>query len=420
MAGVLAALVAAGAQAPDQAPYAAPQATERVADGPRPVRLDNSLAKFAAGAQPGAPPNLTITNPFMDPARPLFAKAEAIECTADGGLVISGGAGPDQYGRAFATGFWRVAADGAVAALHSRPAGGGASARCDTPFASTGLQASDFSLAADGRVLLASSAAALAVAPTGLVTRLAGSPAACQGPGNASIEGDQDGASPSARFKDPGRLVEDSDGNVWVADQKGCALRRIAPDGEVTTVIPPSIACNPADAAPDRLLLRNLTWDPVNRELVSGGDLLASRPSHNLYTTIWRIKPTGEFRRVFFATKLGRNPARQNVDGINALAVDPKGRIHIVSLLMVFEQRGFDVLQLMRVDEQKGTLVPITGTRIPPGTYLPDHPLDGRAELAWFQGTRDLCFSPDGTAFVNDDRIIRRVDPSGPVSTWVF
>jgi len=141
----------------------------------------------------------------------------------------------------------------------------------------------------------------------------------------------------------------------------------------------------------------------------------------NLYTMIWRTKPTGECRRVFYAWKLGRNnPAKVGVDGIRAMALDAQGRIHIVSLLMLFERRGWDAFQLLRIDEVGNTVVPLTGTKIPNGAFLRDQPLDAPSALAWFQYTRGLCFSPDGTAYVNDDMSIRRIDPKGQVTTWVF
>jgi hypothetical protein len=102
------------------------------------------------------------------------------------------------------------------------------------------------------------------------------------------------------------------------------------------------------------------------------------------------------------------------------MAVDGKGRIHIISDLMLFEQRGFDALQLLRVDEVNATVVPITGAKIPKGTWLAGHPMDGPSPLAYFQYSRDLCFAPDGTAYVNDEMLIRRIDPTGQVTTWAF
>ena len=96
---------------------------------------------------------------------------------------------------------------------------------------------------------------------------------------------------------------------------------------------------------------------------------------------------------MFYAWKLGRNnPAKVGVDGIRAFGLDPQGRIHIVSLLMLFERRGWDALQLLRVDEAANAVVPITGTKIRNGTFLREHPKDGPAALAWFEGTRSTTW----------------------------
>jgi hypothetical protein len=167
-------------------------------------------------------------------------------------------------------------------------------------------------------------------------------------------------------------------------------------------------------------MLDSLAWDATSGELVAGGSRTVAKPVHNLYTTVFRIKPSGEFRRVLYATKVGKSPAKVGVDGIRAMAVDPKGRIHIVSLLMLFERRGWDGLQLLRVDEAGNTVVPVTGTKIRNGTWMADHPYDGPAELAWFEGTRDMCFAPDGTVYLNDDLLIRKIDAKGQVTTWGF
>ena len=142
---------------------------------------------------------------------------------------------------------------------------------------------------------------------------------------------------------------------------------------------------------------------------------------HDLYTLVFRIAPDGTTKRVLFAKKATRvSPAKHHLDGVRAMTVDAKGRILLVSQLMVFEQRGFDVLQLMRIDEPNATVVMLSGTKIPKSTWLPEYPFDGPLDTAYFEFTRDLCAMPDGTLYVNDDMLIRRIDPKGVVTTWAF
>jgi hypothetical protein len=336
--------------------------------------------------------------------------------------MVSGRAGFDADARPLGTGFWRIAPDGAITPVQTRSNDAYPLTRqttCNATFGKSTADGPRFTMAADGRIIISAPAAVLAIAPDGRVTRVAGPAKSCAET-STSLQGVTDGGADQARFTKPERPVLDPEGHIWLADQNGCALRRIAPTGEVTTVIRPEVLCNESVSPEDRPLLQFLAWDPANGEPVAGGARTVARPVHNVYTMVFRIKPSGEFRRVLYATKVGRSPAKVGVDGIRAMAVDPKGRIHVVSLLMLFERRGWDALQLLRVDEAGNTVVPVTGTKIKNGTWLADHPCDGPAELAWFEGTRDLCFAPDGTDYVNDDVLIRTIDLKGQVTTWGF
>lgn len=63
----------------------------------------------------------------------------------------------------------------------------------------------------------------------GVVTTLAG-------PGDFATAGYADGPGASARFNSPRGLAVDASGNVYVADMGNSAIRKIAPDGTVSTV----------------------------------------------------------------------------------------------------------------------------------------------------------------------------------------
>jgi streptogramin lyase len=65
------------------------------------------------------------------------------------------------------------------------------------------------------------------ITPAGLVSTLAGT---------AGVSGSADGAGPLARFSDPFGMAVDSAGNVYVTDGGGATVRRITPAGVTTTL----------------------------------------------------------------------------------------------------------------------------------------------------------------------------------------
>ena len=53
--------------------------------------------------------------------------------------------------------------------------------------------------------------------------------------GDPSTRGDVDGVGAAARFDNPGGVAVDAEGNVYVSEQELCVIRRITPEGVVTT-----------------------------------------------------------------------------------------------------------------------------------------------------------------------------------------
>jgi hypothetical protein len=400
--------------------YVPAQATARVSDAERRLYLDPKYgSKFSSTATMRG--EVTITNPYLDPATVVFAKATAIQCTADGGLVVGGRAGLDKELRATGTGYWRIAPDGAITPLHTRSTnayGKTQGTKCDAPYGKTVLKPEPFALGSGGTLLKPIDYGLTRIETDGYVQRVAGVPFVCEENGNASqVRGHVDGAADTARFNKVGAAAIDPQGNVWVSDQDECALRRIAPDGQVTTVLSPDTVCAPSIAKEDRPGLRYLTWDAAHGELVGARDFAVALPVHNWYTTVWRIRPDGTFKRVLFGTKVGKSPAKHHIDGIqSSLAVDREGRIHFGSRLMT----NSSVLLVLRVDEAGATVVPVTGSAIKRGDSPEFKPRDGAAQSALFDHLDGMCFAPDGTMYLLDEHLIRKLDTKGRVSTWAF
>lgn len=57
----------------------------------------------------------------------------------------------------------------------------------------------------------------------------------------------QDGAALSAKFSGPRGITFDYTGNLYVADRGNSCIRKISPDGVVTTVLPGGVVTQPYD-----------------------------------------------------------------------------------------------------------------------------------------------------------------------------
>lgn len=397
--------------------YVPVTATTKISDTARRVTMHVTYGqKFDAAAGP-----ISITNPFMDPAKILFPQMMGLSATPDGGVLVAGRGGLDKEGHALGSGYWKIAADGAVAPLYTRSTntyGKTAATRCEAPYGRTHLDPENFAAGPGGSLVKAIDYGVVRIASDGMVRRIAGAPAACEESGQASqVRGTSDGSADTARFNMASRVAVDPQGNTWIVDQSLCALRRLGTDGMVTTVISPERACGEAVAKENRPGLEFIAWDPVHGELVGVASMSVARPVHNLFTTVWRIKPTGELTRVLWGSKVGQSPAKHQLDGITAVAVDPQGRIHIASRIM--KRDGGSVLAVLRVDEAGATVVPVTGGSVP-YSAADDEPRDGLAARATFHYIRDMSFAPDGTLFLLDEHLIRKLDRAGQVSTWAF
>ena len=345
------------------------------------------------------PPQIISTNPYLAPPAFMFERLSGMACAPDGGLVVSG--------RSFETGadgpvgWWRIAADGAVTPI----------ATYDASRRTTEAPYQGFSLADDGS-LLSNSAYALYRVRDGISERIAG-------PGGET-SGYRDGPAANALFDRPGVPIQDGQGAIWVADQNDCVLRRITPDGQVSTVIGRERTACEGVNSDDVVSLKTLAWDAANGEIVAAGITGVASGAHDFQTMIWRIRPDGTMRRVYQAYKRGGGSASgQRMDGVQALAVDRSGAIVIASK----EMGAYARRQLLRLDERAGRLTALTGwaySRDDARPGMEEDPYDGPAARANFRDVRALCRGSDGTVFALDEHLVRRLNTDGTVRTWLY
>jgi sugar lactone lactonase YvrE len=224
------------------------------------------------------------------------------------------------------------------------------------------------------------------VSPDGTVTTLAGGP-----PGSA------DGPGSAARFKGPDSLVLAPSGDLYVADADNRQIRKIAPDGAVTTVAgsgEPGDRDGPARTA-------QFTY-PTGIAVDGRGVLyVADRGAHRIRT----ITPEG---RVTTLAGSGR-PGYTDAMGAAAqfhdpmtVVVDPAGRLFVAD-------SGTHTIRMITPDGRVSTLA---------GGGQPGF-ADGAGRAARFNWPTGLARDEAGNLYVADSNNsnIRKITPDGMVTT---
>jgi len=104
--------------------------------------------------------------------------------------------------------------------------------------------------------------------------------------GSAGIRGDQDGVRSAARFNAPGGLAVDASGNIYVADASSNTVRRITPDGTVTTLAGTTGVSGAADGTAQEALFNQ----PGGLAVDAAGSVLVADTGNS---TIRKITPAG-------------------------------------------------------------------------------------------------------------------------------
>ena len=271
------------------------------------------------------------------------------------------------------------------------------------------------------------------ISPVGDVTTFAGQP---------GRRGYADGAAANAMFNTPIGITSDSAGNLYVADTQNDAIRRVTPDGFVSTVsrrddavplrLPSGVAMDArgtiyvvdgahtvrklrADGTPTVLAGVPTVWgardgqgsqayfdDPFGITVAANGDLIVAEARGR---TIRRVTPAG-----FVTTIAGAWRSFGSVDGPAAqarfgaplgVAVDAQGAIYVLD--------GNHSIRKISVDGIVSTFAGISGM---PGEA------DGAPQQARFRDPAGIAIGPAGVLYVSDgSNTVRRVTSSGTVAT---
>lgn len=242
----------------------------------------------------------------------------------------------------------------------------------------------------------------------GVVTTLAGL---------AGAIGSTDGKGEAARFRNPADVAIDAAGNVFVSDDLNHTIRKITPDGTTTTFAGIAGSAGHADGAPGVATFNG----PTGLAFDGNGQLFVADCDNQ---TIRKISPNGTVSTlagqpgVAGATD-GEGSAARFHDPL-AVAVDAAGNVYVGDgnyfPTSGDPARQFSTIRKIKPNGEVSTLagdpqiVPYEQTRLN---------FDGTGANARFGGVAGLVLDPDGNLLVADYAYgrIRKVTPGGVVTS---
>jgi sugar lactone lactonase YvrE len=248
-------------------------------------------------------------------------------------------------------------------------------------------------LTADGSLVVADTGnhSIRRVTPDGAVTTVAGT---------SGLPGFADGAQQDARFSSPSALAISSDGTLYVADTDNCLIRKISTAGQVETVAGTLYGYDHLDGVGTAAGISYPTG-------------LALDATGNLY-----VADAGSvtIRKIDIATRKVTTIAGDVwemgfTDGNPGRFAFPAGMTLTDDGTLLVADTDNHALRSVSPDGQVGTVA------APP----PREPgaADGDGGSARFRNPYDLACTPDGVLFVADtaNRTVRKISPQGEVST---
>ncbi|HSR32544.1 MAG TPA: ABC transporter substrate-binding protein [Anaerolineae bacterium] len=251
------------------------------------------------------------------------------------------------------------------------------------------------------------------VSPDGMVSTLAGT----------GVPGYTDGPAPSAQFRLPKGLAVDEAGNVYVADAYNHRIRVIHPDGLVSTLAGSGEAGYRDGPAAQAQFNR-----PMDVVLSASGVIYVADPGNN---RVRAISPDGVVSTVAGSGERGYQdgpPDQAQFNGPEYLAVGPDGTIY------ASDGVGFEVRsnQVIRRITPEGTVSTLVGTGQPgladgplaeAGFFYP-HGLDVDAAGNLYIGAggnqRVRVITPQGMVYTLAGRGIGHADGPGPEAAFLY
>ena len=189
----------------------------------------------------------------------------------------------------------------------------------------------------------------------------------------------------TARFGKPEGLALDSKGNIYVADSVHGQIRKITPDGSVSTF---AGVGSPNGGLKDEHWTKDWHWNP---------HYIAVDSADNLYVTQY------DGTKIYKVTSAGVVSILTNEPkGTFGIAADRGGNIYFV------DQLGSH--QMIRKITSDGVVATLAGDS-------PEGSVDGTGSAARFQSPRGVALDSANNVYVTDGYTIRKITPAGVVTT---
>lgn len=225
---------------------------------------------------------------------------------------------------------------------------------------------------------------------------------AAAGNGKGAFGGDN-GPALKASLHDPARLAVDAAGNLYIADEFNHRIRKVTPDGTITTVVGTGSPGFSGDGGPAAAAQLNT---PSDVKIDAAGNLYIADSENQ---RIRKVSPSG-----IISTIAGNGNAGFSGDGgqavdaaLNvpwAIALDASGNLYISD----------SVNQRLRQVAPGGTITTVAGNSV--AGFAGD---GGPARSAQFNRPAGLSIDRQGNIYVADsmNNRIRKISPAGIIST---
>lgn len=251
----------------------------------------------------------------------------------------------------------------------------------------------------DGSVYFTDNQIVRKVSPNGIITTVAGT-------GQGGFSGDG-GPAIQARFNFPGKLTVGPDGSLYIVDNNNNRVRKVSPDGIITTIVGTGLTGFSGDDGPATLARITTLNSGAGITIGSDDSLYISDYGNN---RVRKISPDGIITTVVGNGQIGfsgdNGPATQaKLFGPGGVAIDPNGNLYVAD----FGNRR------VRKVSPNGIITTVAGQDFSPSAGTGD---GGNALMANVL-PYDVEVSVDGTLYIAERAIglIRKVTRDDIITT---